>query len=255
VAAGSAGVAELEFDNSYDKKIPVNFRQNEDRKMSGSATFSEKGAKYIVTRSPVVTVFDLRQEPHGLINGIPVTWSSEKDWANAGLNNEESLRREKRFLASLRIGEKINKTPGQKIKIKSVETEESLIRSLSQIYVRLTVTEHIRPSDDEVDRFIDAVHDLPLDSWAHFHDRTGKGRSTVFMAMYDMLRNSQNTEFDAIMKRNIDLSKDNILLVSPESDWRNPYQQDLVAFLKEFYNYAKAHPNGDDVFWSQWLKR
>lgn len=237
---------ELVFDESLKGPKPVNFRKSESQKMSGSANFSEKAAKTIAKLSEVVTVFDLNQESHGLINGLPVTWSAEKNWANADLNYEEALNREKRYLAGVRIGEKLGK-----VKIKSVETEESLVRGLGHNYVRLTVTEHIRPSDEQVDRFVESVRDLPTESWIHFHSRTGEGRTTLFMTMLDMLQSAETKDFDTIVQRNQQLSHEDILTVSAEGDWRRPFQEDRVRFLREFYEYAKKHPRGDKTLWTQ----
>ena len=238
---------ELVFDDSLKAAKPVNFRKSEELKMSGSANFSEKAAKAIAKLAEVVTVFDLNQESHGLVNGIPVTWSAEKNWANADLNHEEAVNREKRYLSELRIGGKLGK-----IKIKSIETEESLVRGLGHNYVRLTITDHVRPSDEEVDRFVDSVRELPTESWIHFHCRTGSGRTTLFMTMFDMLQSAQNKDFETIVARNRHLSgEDNILFLSDDGDWLHPFQEDQIRFLKEFYEYAKAHPRGDKVLWTQ----
>lgn len=241
----------LVFDTAPRAALPLNFRKNADLKVSASGAFGENGAKYIAALSPVVTVLDLRLESHGLINGRAVTWSSEHDWSNVGLSQEEALAREKRYLYEIHIGDKIEKT-----KIRSVETEESLIRSLKQNYVRLTLPEGVRPSDAQVDRFLEILRDLPHDSWIHFEDRSGRGRSTEFLAMYDMLKNAALADFDEILRRNALLSHDESLLVLPGSqDWEYPYKQDRMEFLKEFYNYAKARLNDGNLTWSQWIRK
>lgn len=238
----------LVFDKKFESKTPQNFRKNEELKISGSGTFSEPAAKFIAKVSEVVLVVDLRQESHGLINSKPVTWESDRDWANANMGVEQVIQREKRYLSEVRIGSKI-----QGSKVSSIETEESLIRSLGQSYVRLAVTNHVRPSNSQVDRFIEAVRNMPATSWIHIHCRTGKGRTTTFMLMYDMLRSAWNTSYDVILERNLKLSSDfELVALSPEGDWQRPYQEDTIAFLKEFYNYAKAHPNGEGLWWSGW---
>jgi protein-tyrosine phosphatase len=239
----------LVFDKKMDTKIPAHFRKNEDLKMSGSATFSAAGAKYISKVAQVILVIDLRQESHGLINSKPVTWQSEHDWANAGMGLEEVIQREKRYLSEVHIGEKVAGT-----KVRSVETEDGLVRSLGLSYVRLAVTEYVRPTNSQVDRFIEAIREMPPTSWVHIHDRTGKGRSTTFMIMYDMLRSAWNTSYEEILQRNKKLSDDDVTESAIEGDWQRPYQQDRVAFLQEFYKYAKAHPSGEGLWWSGWAK-
>lgn len=238
---------ELVFDKQNDTAQPRLLRKNENIKASASASFSEKSARVIARLSQVVTVFDLGQESHGLINDKPVTWQADRNWAAANLGRDEAVAREKRLLADLHIGSKIGK-----VRVKSIETEESLIRSLGQNYVRLAVTEHLRPTDGDVDFFVETVRDLPPESWIHFHSREGTGRATVFMIMLDMLHNAELTSYDAIVTRNLALNKDPDLLAVPDDeDWRKPYQQDLVRFLAEFYKYAKAYPMGQKSIWTQ----
>ncbi|UXR65071.1 protein tyrosine phosphatase [Bdellovibrio bacteriovorus] len=242
---------ELVFDHDRDGRHPVNYRKNEALRMSGSATFSPKAmkdvAKPVKKNKGALYVFDLRQESHGLINDIPVTWYAERDWANADLNHEEAVRRERRLLGDLRVGDKLGNTT-----IKSIETEESMVRTSGHQYVRLTVTDHVRPVDSEVDRFIEKVLALPADAWVHFHCRAGKGRTTTFMILFDMLKNAKDTSFDEIIRRNTELSNDyDVLAVA--GDWKHVYQKERAAFVQEFYNYAKAHPNGEGALWGEWV--
>ncbi|WP_413557927.1 fused DSP-PTPase phosphatase/NAD kinase-like protein [Bdellovibrio sp. HCB209] len=245
---------ELVFDTKYDGRKPVNYRKNDKLKMSGSASYSPAALKEIARglkkKKMQLYVFDLRQESHGFINDKPVTWQAERDWANADLGHEDVIHRERRLLGDLKVGEKINGTD-----IKSIETEESLVRSSGHQYVRLTVTDHVRPTDSMVDRFIEAVQELPENNWVHFHCRAGKGRTTTFMVMYDMLHNAKTDSFEAIIERNTKLSDDyDVMTIPAETDWKYPYQKERAAFIQEFYNYAKAHPMGKDKFWSQWSR-
>ncbi|MEK2644765.1 phosphatase domain-containing putative toxin [Bdellovibrio sp. BCCA] len=245
---------ELVFDTKYAGKKAVNYRKNPDIKMSGSATLDPKALKEVAkpvkkNKAPFY-VFDLRQESHGLINDIPVTWQAEHDWANADLNHDEAVRRERRQLGDLRVGEKING-----VEIKSIETEESMVRSAGYQYVRLTVTDHVRPVDSEVDRFIEAVRELPENAWIHFHCRAGKGRTTTFMVLYDMLINAKYVPFDDIINRNAKLSEDyDVMAVVDAKDWRAPYQKERADFVRAFYEYAKENPRGEKKLWSEWVK-
>lgn len=238
---------ELVFDKKLDTKTPSHFRKSEELKMSGSASFSDVGAKSIAKVSSVVLVVDLRQESHGLINGKPVTWESDRDWSNVGMGVDEVIQREKRYLSEVHVGAK-----AAGAKVRSVETEESMIRALGQSYLRLAVTDSVRPTNSQVDRLIEGVRNLPVTSWIHFHCRTGKGRTTVFMVLYDMLRSAWNTSYEDIIQRNNKLSNEDVTAIAPEGNWQRPYQEDQVAFLAEFYKYAKAHPNGEGMWWSGW---
>ena len=246
---------EVVFDTSYDTARIVNYRQSEKLHMSGSATFGLKAIKTLAKPAKKVkaalTVFDLRQESHGYINDKPMTWSSPNDWGLADLNHDEAIQRERRLLLDTPLGSNV---AGKKVQ--SLETEESAVQSRGYEYIRLTVTSHLRPSDTEVDRFLEAVKALPEKNWVHFHGREGKDRTTLFMAMYDMLRNAKADSLEDIVKRNEDLSHDGGLLDLPAHDNAlYVYQKERAEFLREFYNFAKAHPDGKDMLWTEWIKK
>lgn len=239
--------AELIFEMKADKAQPIQFSKHETMKLSSSGSFSEKGARYLAKLSEVVTVIDLRQESHGLINGKPVAWLADKNWGNAPMNLEESLVREKRLLAEVRIGTRVGKKPGTRVQ--SVETEESLIRGLGKNYLRLAVTQHLRPTDADVDRLVEAIRDLPNESWIHVHDADGTDRALLFRVLIDCLENAWRHDLNLILERN---KANTLLTVLPESDWRFIYQRERAQFIQEFYRYAKAHEKGRDRLWSSW---
>lgn len=43
-------------------------------------------------------------------------------------------------------------------------------------------------SPENIDEFIKLYKSLPKDAWLHFHCEAGKGRTTTFLAMYDMMK-------------------------------------------------------------------
>ncbi|MFZ1056194.1 MAG: hypothetical protein WAN79_11025, partial [Opitutaceae bacterium] len=110
--------------------------------------------------------------------------------------------------------------------------------------------------DEEVDRFIAEVRKLPAGAWAHFHCRAGKGRTTTFMALYDMLRNARTVSLLDIDRRQSDLVGDYDLLGKEgETGARQGVAAARAAFVRMFYDYAKANPDGRPLLWSEWLKR
>jgi protein-tyrosine phosphatase len=246
---------EMVFDKKYDGKKPLNYRKNDSLRMSGSASYSPPALREI--GKPVkkdkksLYIFDLRQESHGFINDQPVTWQADRDWANANLTNDEVIRRERRLLGDMRVGDKID---GQEIK--SIETEESAVRSAGFNYVRITVTDHVRPTDVEVDRFIETVRNMPPNGWAHFHCRAGKGRTTTFMVLYDMIKNAQKDAMQTIVDRNTKLSDDYDILSIPTDtkDWKYQFQKERAEFVENFYLYAKENPKLEKL-WSEWSKK
>jgi hypothetical protein len=235
---------------------------------SGSSEFSPAGFAAMKAKfaGPIV-VFDLRQEDHGFINGTPVSWFATNNWANVGKTHAEVVSEEQARLDAARAAgtvvisdDKAKKgegsaAPGQPAAVSAAETEQQVVTAAGASYVRITVSDHCRPTDAEVDRFVAAVRQLPPDTWVHFHCRAGRGRTTTFMALYDMLRNAQQVSLLDIDHRQSLLAGDYDLLGKEgEPGARVAVAADRAAFVRTFYDYAKANPNGQPQLWTEWLK-
>jgi protein-tyrosine phosphatase len=236
---------------------------------SGSGEFTAEGLKLLLlrTRSPV-TIFDLRQETHIFVNGLPVSWFATNDWANVGRSQSAIEADETARVQSLKPGSEIVIRQGESVKkgsadsaapqrvtVEWVSTERDIAEAAGAGYVRITVTDHARPLDGEVDRFILAVRALPKNGWAHFHCEAGRGRTTTFMVLYDMLRNATRVSLEDIVRRQKLLGYDyDVLRAAAAGSWKAPYIEDRIAFVRAFYNYARANPNGQPQLWSEWLK-
>jgi Inositol hexakisphosphate len=240
-----------------------------DLRASGSGEFTPEGLKLLLarTRGPV-TVFDLRQETHIFVNDLPVSWYATRDWANVGRSQSAIEADEAARVESLKPGSQIvirsggpvkkgnadSATP-KRVRVKSASTERDVVGGAGESYVRITVTDHTRPLDDEVDRFVLAVRALPENAWAHFHCEAGRGRTTTFMVLYDMLRNANRVSLENIVQRQKILGYDyDVLQPLEPGDWRTPYTNDRIAFVRAFYDYARANANGRPQLWSEWLQ-
>jgi hypothetical protein len=238
-----------------------------DLRASGSGAFSAQGLKLLLarTRGPV-TVFDLRQETHIFVNELPASWFATNDWANVGRSQSAIEADEARQVQSLKPGSEILVRSGQAVKkgrvstpqrvrVERANTERDVVEAAGARYVRITVTDHARPLDDEVDRFILAVRALPENAWAHFHCEAGRGRTTTFMVLYDMLRNAAQVSLQDIVRRQKLLGFGyDVLAPAAAGSWKAPYIVDRIAFVRAFYDYARANPNGRPQLWSEWLK-
>jgi protein-tyrosine phosphatase len=255
------------LESNRAQKIPVSTGLA-DLHASGGGEFAADGFKLLLgrTRGPV-TVFDLRQETHIFVNGLPISWFATHDWANVGRTHNEIEGDEAARVKSLKAGSKIVVNPGAAIKkpgatssapenvtVEHASTEHGVVEANRAAYVRLTVTDHARPLDEEVDRFISAIRTLPENGWAHFHCEAGRGRTTTFMVLYDMLRNATRVSLEDIALRQQLLGYDyDVLRSADPGDWKAPYTDDRIAFIRAFYEYARANPGGRPQLWSEWL--
>src|SRR5438128_12490393 len=100
-----------------------------------------------------VTIFDLRQETHVFVNGLPVSWFATRDWANVGRSQTEIEEAEAVWVQSLGPGSEIAVRPGHPVKkgnaesdvprqviVKEDSIERDLVTSWGAGYVCLVVT-------------------------------------------------------------------------------------------------------------------
>lgn len=249
--------------------LPESFRRVEWLRASGSAQFSEKElleVKKNISEVKIVLV-DLRQESHGFINGLPISWYGEKNWANAGKSVEEVLQLEQKELSELAAAQqaivysklKKDKSSGglvsavsMAVPIEVVSSEEQLARQNEMGYFRLAITDHCRPDDESVERFVEFVRTLPPGSWLHMHCEAGHGRTTTFLTMYDMMKNAKNDSCAAIITRQRDIGGIDLLSSEEDRGWRMEKDQERKRFIKRFYQYCQANDDQYSLKWTIW---
>jgi hypothetical protein len=214
-------------------------------------------------------IVDLRQESHFFINGNAVSLYKTLNTANieksidAIMNEEEglvSLMRKSLYAEVYeRVGEKKqNNWKITKMPVFSTHTEKQLVESISLRYARFNVTDHKHPSDEEVDRFLEFVKTLPKNYWLHFHCAGGKGRSTSFLAMLDMIRNGNKLSFDEVLTRQYELKGADLRKASVMVR-KIDYVDSLIdrnEFLEKFYDFVITSylPSNQTAKWSEWVK-
>lgn len=247
----------LDSQNYYD--MPAHFRKSTDilnlqgnselnlnglntLNISGSQQFSEFNLPLIIDsigNSLPIIVIDLRQEAHGFINGAPVSWANARNDANIGLTKDEVLLDEYNKLSSIELNVPITYYNHKNITVvpKKVEDEEYLVNCKSLSYIRIPVTDGKIPTDDMVDYFVQLVKLQPKNTWLHFHCKQGIGRTTTFMIMYDMMKNSNEVTADDIIKRQL------LLANFDESHIKSFNNNERINFLQSFYKYCKENIN------------
>lgn len=237
----------------------------------GSAQFSKATLENALKKiDGPVWIVDLRKESHGFVNGTPISWYSRGNQSNISESDDNIIRQEQmifndvRRQGSILVAQILKKKDGVIIKsrpidmkVSNAQTESSLINHLNLSYLRLGVLDHHRPSDDTVDHFIDFVKTLPPDAWLYFHCRGGKGRTSTFMVMYDMMKNAKKVSMDDIITRQTYLGSSDLVSISDleEDAWKREDMIERKDFIAKFYQYAKDSRGLGKKTWTEWIAK
>jgi Inositol hexakisphosphate len=159
-----------------------------------------------------IFLVDLREETHGFLNGRAVSWYADNDFANVGQSLPWIMTDEHSRLALVQKQptarvfaietdcadnrEQDRKKPKsyQDIEVAKAETEQMVSQGLGAklgcpvTYVRIPVTDHCAPTEAALKQLREDVwKKVSSNSWVHFHCHGGDGRTTTFLALFDML--------------------------------------------------------------------
>lgn len=234
---------------------------------SASAQFSENSLTKMLEVIPAknILILDLREESHGFLNGMAVSWQGERNWGNKDKSVEEILQDEKIRLQSsldeknVNIYKKTDLITPQVVHVEEAYSENQLAHKMGVHYLRIPSADHIKPYDKEIDHFVSLVKTNILnketpDLWIHFHCSAGRGRSTTFMSIYDMMLNAQKVSFDDIISRQAMIGGKDLTEPFDVTDWRYYHQLERLMLLDEFYSYCLENPNFEQS-WSSWKEK
>lgn len=288
LTAASISEAKWRLDEDPELAEPRNFRMASDDwhvapedepptrqgldnlRISGSAQCTAAGFASLYTKlsaaaaapgAPIYDV-DLRQESHGFADGLPVSWHKKNNLANEGKTPEEVALDEEERLADL-AGVTTTFVPKGKtdkgrveaftFAPQNVQTEKEVVEALGFRYVRFYVTDRTQPDTETIEAFLDFVESLPRDAWLHFHCRAGRGRTTTFMAMYDMIRNPDIPAETIIERQHLIGGAD--LTAMKDEEWKNERIVQRLETLKLFSDYVRARHAGETTLrWGAWIE-
>lgn len=261
-ASGNSTFIRIDRDDpeAYQKELD-NVRFLHEENMSGSAQYSDDQFHVLASQlhelSEDVWIVDCRQESHGLINGIAVSWCGEDNAANAGKSAEEVMQEEEGL--SKLIGKKIkaytaeNDEPkeGIDLTVETWKTEASLAEEEGFLYKRLACPDHCWPPAEVIDDFIAFAKDLDDDAWLHFHCQAGSGRTGAFMTVYEMMQ-KPDASVEEILAHQADTGSGNLLeRAKPEKSYD---QKIRCVMARAAYLYIQENRDaGWKTTWSEWL--
>ena len=229
--------------------------------ISGSAQFSENHFRELAAElreragGKEIYVFDLRSESHALLSGIAVSWCGENNWENKGLTLEEVQADEAERFSAM-VGTVVTAWNGRgksaDIDVSSWMTEKELVESEGFHYVRFPCLDHCWPDDEYVEQFFDFVQGLDTENaWLHFHCQAGRGRTGVFMSIYDMIKNP-DVPFEDIMLRQAMTGSAYIPYDDPGSDIAYVFALRSKR-IRQVYDYIQEMNGSFTVPWREWV--
>ena len=210
-----------------------------------------------------IYLIDLRQESHGFVNSLPVSWYAKYNAANAGKNSAEVQQDELNRLKNL-CGVETTFTPLGNSDTKRlkpvtltprvVQTERDAAEKVGFEYIRFAAADMQFPAPELVDEFILFVAQLPHNSWLHFHCQAGHGRTTTFLVMYDIMKNP-DLSLEEICQRQYLLGGSNLLLEPEGKDWYSRMARDRAKKIRMFYDFVQGTRSEQiGVQWSEYLE-
>lgn len=216
-------------------------------------------------------VLDLREEPHGFINGLPVSWyrgenDLERGKLPAEIESDErsrllSLEKEKyvdTYLLSWRKGDVQMRRTGSnpvRMTVDEARSERNLAALLGVGYARIPVPDYSVPSDGNVDSFVALVNSLDENVWMHVHCDSGRVRTTTFLAMLDMMQNAGKVSLEDIVNRQWLMGGINLFKGEASLFFADPLAKERSAFMREFYVYCREAGPSFNESWTSWSMR
>lgn len=241
----------ITIDSTSSVGLPMRLRDIPTLNISGSAQFTKDqllNLKNSINKDNICIV-DLRQESHGMINDLAISFLNPYKDLNNGFTTEQTIKAENSLLNKIKIGNTIQLYKHTGIFIKDItvdfiSNESQLVTEADMQYKRFAVKDNSAPTPDIVDEFVEFIKNKPDDIHLHFHCAAGKGRTTSFMVMYQAMKNNSNLTLEQLLSYQSNIGGVNL------HDNNIQYN-----FLEDFCNYVQKNKDSNySISYSQWIK-
>lgn len=145
-------------------------------------------------------------------------------------------------------------TGSVKRKEDQVVTEREVAEKYGFEYAHVIIDSRVKTPDEYVDRYVEFIDSLPDDVWLHFHCRLGKGRTSMALIMYDIMKNAPQVSVEDIVRRQYLLGSENLLNVEHKKG--GTYDSCALIrrkkFIEDFYDFICQRKAGGIQKWSVW---
>lgn len=170
-------------------------------------------------------MIDLRQEPHGFLNGVPYTWYTGHDVENQYLPDSLIEIKERLWLSSLE----------GRGDFKGAMTEREFLINLGIPYYRFPIQDHMPPDASALTQFLSDLKRRHPHAWLYFHCRAGVGRTTTLLTIMDILHHHNRDSFETILARQAAIGGKDFRAFFPARSYKYPLAVWRYHFLRNFY--------------------
>lgn len=135
-----------------------------------------------------------------------------------------------------------------------IVTEKEAAEKRGYTYINLPIMSKYPSPDKNVDAFVNFFDSLPQDAAVFFHCRHGKGRTSMYLIMADIMRNAPQVALSDIVKRQHLLGSVDIFDVAvwKKGTYTENVLENRKAFIEKFYQFVCQRKKGGFSQWSAW---
>lgn len=188
---------------------------------------------------PIIIVDNMR-EHNGYINGIPTTYFGY-----------HCHRFEFRYLIRRLIFTGTSQPP----KPERIVSTRNMAKEYGLGYVNLRIDSQSDTPDMSIDNFVAFIDKNSDNAWLHFNCRGGKGRTSLSLVMFDIMKNAPQVALEDIIKRqyllgSVDLS--DTTMWKKNSTYSSKTLEQRKKFIQNFYTFVCQRKEGGIQVWSEW---
>jgi len=245
-------------EESFESSLPRNFRDlnNPEDKINinaiASAQFNEEELKAIKKKYPnqKILIIDLRKESHAFVNNKPISWRSQFNLDNDEKSYQQILLDEKQKVNNLAkesqiiVSEIIKKDEKNGwfseispilVNVNKVETEAEIAKRNGFDYKRIAIRDHSYPDSKQLMEITSLIEKTSPQTKVYVHCAAGRGRTTTFLTIFDIIKNGHNTTLEEIFKRQYKMGGPKLDKIDEDSKWREDLAKERLAIIKNFY--------------------
>ena len=185
-----------------------------------------------------IIIVDGITEFHGYVKGIPTTFFA---YQNPDPHWKYYIRRWA-----------FTGTTDARLDLVVPEAQEAKKNGFS--YAHLKIGSKFLSSDETIDEIVKLFDHLPKNSWVHFHCHYGKGRTSIMLVMYDIIKNAPKVSLNDITKRQHLLGSEDLLntVVWRKGSYTKDQLEERVTFISAFYEFVCQRKSRGIQRWSEW---